>query len=122
MTADSRRLSPPIRDFCQPPQSGFVRTVEDPFLLLYELIAETMDLHRALWLLMGDCVEAFPRQWRAALLDGVERGPRIRGGALVAFGDILQQDVVCVWLSGCSEVHVTQGILRVAVSAPCSIQ
>lgn len=65
---------------------------------------------RSLWIFMSDIVKAFPRQWRASLLDDLSGTTRVRGGSLAALGDILSSDVVCVWLSGSSTVTVTQGI------------
>ena len=105
-----RRVIPQIRSFCRPPQSGFVRSVEDTLLLLHETAADAADNLRALWVLFADQVKAFPRTWRADILEEAATGPRIRDGALALLGSILDHDSVCIWLSGDSVVTVTQGI------------
>ena len=104
------RLAPSIRSCCLMPQSAYTRSVDDTFLLLREIVAETSHLKRALIQLHGDFKKTFPRQWRAALLNELFDVPQIRGGAYAELESILAQDDVHVWLSGISQILVSQGI------------
>ena len=99
-----------VRQYVLPCQSGFVRGVEDAWLLLHETSAEAMSQGRPLWTVMGDFRKAFPSVIRQDLLHSLAVGPGICGDSLLLLNSILQKDVVSIWFSGFSEVTITTGI------------
>ena len=64
----SGRMLPSVRNELEAGQSGYARGVEDPVLLLHELIALRRGLLLPTWYLMGDFKKAFPRTWREDVL------------------------------------------------------
>ena len=99
-----------VRQYVLPCQSGFVRGVEDAWLLLHETCAEAASQGRPLWTVMGDFRKAFPSVIRQDLLHSLADGPGVCGDSLLLLNSILQKDIVSIWLSGQSEVSVTSGI------------
>lgn len=59
---------------------------------------------------MGDFEKAFPRTDRSDLLALLHNQARIRQGALALLEDIMAWDRIRVWLSGCSETVVRNGL------------
>ena len=106
----TRRLLPAVRLRLRPGQSGYARGVEDPILLLHEICATRLTASLCTWYAMGDFVKAFPRVWREDLLTIMRGVTTCSGGTFALLADILQKDVVSVWLSGASDVLVVQGI------------
>ena len=106
----SRRLSPPVRVHLAAGQSGYIRGTEDPILLLHELCSLRLRLNLCTWYSLGDFQKAFPRVWRADLLNLAHGVPEFRDGAYALLADILKVDQVHVWLSGCSEVTIVEGV------------
>ena len=86
-------------------QSGYMRGVEDPLLVLYEVAAAMRAAGRCLFLLFGDFHEAFPRVWRQDLFHLLAHGPQVSGGCLHLLGSILELDI-----GGRSVVLVDQGL------------
>ena len=103
-------LKPVIADFIHKCQSGYIRGIQDPHLVLHELCSLAGAIHRAVWLTMGDFRKAFPRVWRELLLQLLHKEVGIGGGMFELLANILEYDKVCVWLSGASQVRVVQGI------------
>ena len=106
----TRRLCPALRAEITAGQSGYVRGTEDPHLLLFELQSIRVALGMCLWATFGDYVKAFPRTWRADLLDMVLSDGHTHGGAMALLGDMLSGDVLHIWLSGSSVVDVFAGL------------
>ena len=104
------RLKPTIRTFLHPCQSGYFRGIQDPHLVLHEIYHLAEAAHRAVWLVMGDFKQAFPRVWRELLLQMIHKDIGIGHGMLELLASILEFDEVHVWLSGVSCVRVTQGV------------
>ena len=104
------RIKPHIHGHLCPGQSGYVRDVEDPMLVLFELIVTQAQMGRLLWLCFGDFVKAFPRTSRADLLALLYSGPRIRHGAFALLEDIMSRDELFVWLSGYGSTVLKKGL------------
>ena len=72
-------------------QSGYIRGVEDPQLLLHELVSLMRRCGRFLWILMGDFAKAFPRVWREDLLVELYQAvPELRGSMYTLLHQIFQ--------------------------------
>jgi hypothetical protein len=95
------RLKPVVRPYVEQCQSGYVRDVSDAHLLSHEMMASAMGQCRPIWCVPADVWKAFPRTWRADLMDILMSGPRVRAGAAAMTGSILEWDDVVVALSGC---------------------
>ena len=67
----SERLLERIQCSLERGQSGYVRGVQDPHLLLHEILSESRRFRRDVWLLPGDFVKAFPLTWREDLLNQI---------------------------------------------------
>jgi hypothetical protein len=104
------RIRPTIQQSLCPGQSGYIRDVEDPMLMLHELVSMMILMKRMLWLCMGDFEKAFPRTDRSDLLVLLFNGPRIRDGAFALLEDIMAWDKIRVWLSGCSSTTLHNGL------------
>lgn len=104
------RVKPNIHDHLCPGQSGYMRDVEDPMLVLFELVMAQAHMGRLLWLCFGDFVKAFPRTCRADLLSMLYSGPGIRNGAFALLDDIMSWDELFVWLSGSSSTVIRNGL------------
>lgn len=104
------RLRPNINGHLCPGQSGYIRDVEDPMLALHELVAVLTHSGRMLWACLGDFKQAFPRTDRSDLLVLMYNGPLIRQGAFALLDDILEYDLLRVWLSGASSTVLRNGL------------
>jgi len=105
------RVREMIVDALEQGQSGYIRGVEDPQLLLHELCALFVDTHRRLCVVMGDFHQAFRRTWRQDLLCLVYNTvTALRGSVYRLVVDIFKPNSVAVWLNGHSVVLVNQGI------------
>ena len=56
----SRRLAARVRESLEDGESGYVRGVEDPHLLMHEAWAMAFAQNRKVWVMMGDFKSAFP--------------------------------------------------------------
>jgi hypothetical protein len=104
------RLKPTIVAYLRPCQSGYLKGIEDPQLVLHEVCCQMRVQKRNLFIVMGDFVKAFPRVWRDYWLALMFKGPQIRDGAFALLASMLKFDEVYIWLSGRSSVRVVQGI------------
>lgn len=82
----TQRLTLPLRSALTPGQSGYARGVEDPHLLLHELVTESLAAHRCLWHLPADSVKAFPNTLREDLLVRLARNAKASAGAFLRCG------------------------------------
>ena len=112
------RLKPIIRSFLHPCQSGYFRGIEDPHLVLHEVYHIAEAVMRAVWLVMGDFMQAFPRLWRELLLQMIHKDIGIGHGMLELLASILEFDEVQIWLGGVSSVLVKQGVPEGGVVGP----
>ena len=94
-------------------QSGFMRDVADPHLCLYELGCLFLSRKQPLLLFMADLVKAFPRTWRAYLVNAIHEAAGIRGGAMSLFHSILSSDEWLIPLSGLSWEKFLTGFRKV---------
>ena len=104
------RLKPIISAFLRPCQSGYLKGIDDPHLVMFELSSVALKQMRTLWVILGDFRQAFPRVWRDLLLDLAYSGPGIQDGMFELLASILESDSVNVWLSGVSEVPICEGV------------
>ena len=104
------RLKHHIFTYLRPCQSGYLKGIEDPHLVMHELCSVASAQKRTVWGVLGDFQQSFPRVWRELLLNLLHSGPHIRDGMLSLLGSILHSDQVHIWLSGRSEVMVKQGV------------
>ena len=83
-----------------PGQSGYIRGVEDPHLLLWELLTKAIQHGRRICVVFADFKKAFPATWREDLLlltyDTVKN---IRGRIFALIADIFKENHISVWLS-----------------------
>ena len=114
----TKRWSCNVRNHVLPCQSGFVRGVEDAWLLLHETCAEAMEQKRPLWLVMGDFEKAFPSVIRQDLLQNLADGPGLSGDSLLLCNSILQEDSVLIWHSGLTQEVVMSGIPEGGMMGP----
>ena len=63
--------------------SGYVRDVADPDMVLHELLATAIQTGRPIYVVLGDFKHAFPNTWREALLVLLKRSASVRGGAVL---------------------------------------
>ena len=69
---------------------------------------------------MADLVKAFPRTWRAYLVNAIHDAAGIRGGAMSLFHSILFSDEWLVPLSGLSWEKISHGVPEgCRIGAPC---
>ena len=106
----ARRLKTDIFSYIRPCQSGYIKGVDDPQLVLHEMCSRAQHANRRIWYIMGDFIKAFPRVWRALMLDLLHTGPKVHDGMFELMASMLESDSVHIWLSGRSVVLVTQGI------------
>ncbi|OLP99287.1 hypothetical protein AK812_SmicGene18188 [Symbiodinium microadriaticum] len=104
------RLRPAVWGSLQNGQSGYMRGVDDPLLVLHDLAQITVHQNRCFYAVMGDFEKAFPSVWREDVLSLAAECPGVSGGVLHLLGDILDLDMVSVLLSGSSVVPVRQGL------------
>ena len=109
-TVLANRVRPRMLQHLYPGQSGFLRDVSDPQLVLHEVLAVVRESLRSAWLAPSDLWKAFPHTWRDGLLLLIHEGPRLRDGVFALLGSTLEFDVVLVNQAGSSEVLVTEGV------------
>ena len=114
----SNRVKTQVRAHLSRGQSGYVRDVGDPQLVLQAAMACIQETNRCAWTCFGDLLKAFPHTWREALVMLMHDGPGLRCGALALLGSVLQFDVILVRQSGASEVRVDQGVPEGGVIGP----
>ena len=112
------RLRPAVWGSLQNGQSGYMRGVDDPLLVLHDLAQITVHQNRCFYAVMGDFEKAFPSVWREDVLSLAAECPGVSGGVLHLLGDILDLDMVSVLLSGSSVVPVRQGLPEGGVLGP----
>ena len=112
------RVKPVIFDFLQKCQSGFTRGIQDPHMVLHELCCLAKQFQRAIWCVMGDFRKAFPRVWRELLLKLLHKDVGLGHGIFELLANMLESDSVRIWLSGCSETVIRQGIPEGGVLGP----
>ena len=101
-------------------QSGFMRDVADPHLCLYELGCLFLSRKQPLLLFMADLVKAFPRTWRAYLVNAIHEAAGIRWGAMSLFHSILSSDEWLIPLSGLSWEKISDGVPEgCRIGPPC---
>ena len=111
-------LRPRVWGYLEEGQSGYLRSSDDPLLVLAELNCISAEQHRRIFANLGDFQKAFPSSWREDLLLLLSRGPQVQGGAFHLLSDILRLDVTLVPLSGMSIVFIIQGLPEGGVLGP----
>jgi hypothetical protein len=101
---------PTFRSVLEQGQSGFCRGTDSPALLLHEVCSLRLLRLLCTWYALGDFQKAFPRTWREDLICIINRIRPAGNGVVALLADVLRNDVVAVWLSGCSDMDVVQGI------------
>ena len=106
----SCRVTASLRADLRGCQSGYIRDVQDPHLLLHEVVSMRRQRNMPTWLVMADYVKAFPRTWRDDLLVILAEGPQLQDGAFALLADILARDEVVINQSGWSVVELRHGL------------
>ena len=106
----SQRLEPKVRSALTSGQSGYVRDVEDPIVLLHEICALRLAINLPTWTLMGDFKKAFPKVWREDLLVKMGIHGLVKDCAFALLCDVLHRDFILVPMSGTSLVDIQRGI------------
>ena len=112
------RIKPSICRALVAGQSGYVRDVADPHLILHELMATALQLGRPIFLVLGDFQQAFPNTWREVLLMLLQQNVHVDGGAYLLLHAMLTEDLVLLAFSGTSIIRVLQGIPEGGVIGP----
>ena len=105
-----QRLRSVIRANIRPGQSGYIRDVGDAHLLLHCTTAAFLHSRRTLWSVPGDFAKAFPRTWRARIIQQVATGPAIADGMLSLLNSMLKKDNIHVNVDGVGVVQQFEGI------------
>jgi hypothetical protein len=112
-----RRTKGQVWGALQDEQSGYRGATDDPLLIAHEYIADRTGRGLPTLMLLGDMVKAFPRTWRAALLD--ELKDCMSGGAYVLTAECLDFDEVLVGMSAEDILlRATQGVPEGGVLGP----
>ena len=91
-------------------QSGYMRSTDDPLMVLHDLSMDALSCGRCFFAVLGDFEKAFPSTWREDILCLAAKCPGVAGGVLHLLGDALAWDAVHVLLAGSGVINICQGL------------